>query len=597
MEIKLRGDKKSSEKKVEKLETTNQKIIDFYSKTGLDFDSMNLLIIDMYEKMSNELSGTIDKNMKTDILANIKSEKHNNEIFRKEILSTLNNSVEIYKNEISTIKNFNSILTNEVIGLREIIMKLNNDLTNSIIAKLFEIKQSYVDEIKNIISSKESANIIKLMELVEKENNILVDKTLKTINEIIPKTNAQNANYIESLINNFKLEIGSNINTIKNGENTLNIDDVSKLFDNKYNALLTNIQQTMLMNLNSSEERINKNILDLKDFELIKQNNQEKINEDLTTYLNKFKNSTIKGQQGETKLINVLQEIYTTAEVIDTSNESKKCDILLKRNNKPVILIENKTYQNPVSKDELTKFCRDIEYQNQCGIMFSQTSNISTKENYQIDIINNNVIIYVSNCNYDQDKIKMAICMIDHLYPKINDSTNKNVTIINDDIMVLINEEYKKFLNQRDAIKNYINDTNKKLISQLYEMELPNLNNILLTKFTIVQDVNLTCNICRKFVGLNKKSLSKHMQSCKKKENQVTNSSDNLNETIEEFGNDEENSFDEIIDSLKNSDEKTKENILEQIEEFKRSTTEEQVDEKPKKLKKSYKTKSKETEV
>lgn len=597
METKIRGDKKNPEKKLEKLETTNPKIIDFYVKTGLDFDSMNLLIIDMYDKMSNELSGTIDKNMKTDILANIKSEKHNNEIFRKEILSTLNNSVEIYKNEVSTIKNFNTILTNEIMGLREIIMKLNNDLTNSIIAKLFEIKQSYVDEIKNIISSKESANIIKLMELIEKENTILVDKTLKTINEVVPKTNSQNISYIESLINNFKLEIGTNINTIKNGENTLNIEDVSKLFDNKYNALLTNIQQTMLMNLNSSEERINKNILDLKDFELIKQTNQDKINEDLSIYLNKFKNSTIKGQQGESKLINVLQETYTTGEIIDTSNDSKKCDILLKRNNKPAILIENKTYQNPVSKDEVIKFCRDIEYQNQCGIMFSQTSNISTKENFQIDIINNNVIIYVSNCNYDHDKIKMAVCIIDHLYPKINDNLNKNVTIVNDDIMVLINEEYKKFLNQRDAIKNYINDTNRKLISQLYEMDLPNLNNILQTKFTIVQDINLTCNICKKFVGLNKKSLSKHIQSCKKKESILNNLSNKNNETIEEFGNDEENSFEDIVDSLKNSDEQTKDNVLNQIEEYIKSTTEEHIEEKTKKTKKTRKSKNKEIDV
>jgi len=43
-----------------------------------------------------------------------------------------------------------------------------------------------------------------------------------------------------------------------------------------------------------------------------------------------------------------------------------------------------------------------------------------------------------------------------------------------------------------------------------------------------------------------------------------------------------------------NSDEKTKENILEQIEEFKRSTTEEQVNEKQKK---SRKTKNKEINV
>jgi hypothetical protein len=199
--------------------------------------------------MSNELTGTIDKHMKNDILTNMKTEKNNNEQFRKEILSTLNNSVELYKNEISTIKNFNTILTNEVIGLRDIIMKLNNDLTNSIIAKLFEIKQSYVDEIKSILISKESSNILKLMEMIEKENMILIDKTLKTINEVVPKSNNQNINYIESLINNFKTELNNNIYNIKNTDNNISLEEVSKLIDCKYNNLLSNIQQTMMINL------------------------------------------------------------------------------------------------------------------------------------------------------------------------------------------------------------------------------------------------------------------------------------------------------------------------------------------------------------
>ena len=572
--------------KIQKLETSNPKIVNFYEKTNLDFESMNLLLIEIYEKMSNELTGTMDKNMKSDILSNIKMEKYNNEQFRKEILLTLNNSVELYKNEISTIKNFNTILTNEVIGLRDMIMKLNNDLTNSIIAKLFEIKQLYVEEIKSILVSKESSNILKLMEMIEKENALLIDKTLKTINEIVPKSNNQNINYIESLINNFKIELNSNIQNIKNADNTMNIEEVSKLIDSKYNNLLSNIQQTMVINLNSSEERINKNILELKDFELIKQNDQDKVNTDLLSYLNKFKNSTTKGTNGEAKLYNVLQELYPSGEIIDTSNESKKCDIMVKRNNKPIILLENKSYQNPVSKDEIIKFLRDIEYQNYCGIMLSQTSNISTKEDFQIDIVNNNVVLYISNCNYDKDKIKLAISIVDHLYPKINDNPNKNVTSINNDTMVLINEEYKKFLNQRDAIKMYINDTNKKLISQLYDMELPNLNNILLSKFTIVQDVNLTCDICKKFVGINKKSLSKHKQSCRKKDNIIYEDSIKScedEEKIEEYNNDD------MLEDIKKIDYDTLDNILEQIEEYKKTSSEE----KPKKPQKKYKTKNK----
>jgi hypothetical protein len=515
---------------ITKLETTNRKILDFYEKTKLDFESMNLLIIELYEKMNTELSGAINNNIKNDILLNIKTESNNNDQFRKEILSTLNNSVELYKSEISSIKNINSLLTNEVIGLRDILMKLNNDLTNSIIAKLFEIKQLYVDEIKNLIISKESNNILKLMELIEKENNILIDKTLKTINEILPQNSNQNMNHIESLINNFKYELSANINTMKTNESSLNIDDISKLIDNKYNNLLSNIQQSMQINLNSSEERINKNIIELKDFELIKQTNQEQINTDLKDYLNKFKNSKLKGNSCETKLINILEELYPTAEIIDTSNEGKKCDILLKRVNKVNILFENKDYKTIVCKDEVNKFIRDIEYQNCCGIMISESSTICNKDDFNIDIINNNILLYISNCNYDYDKIKMGINIIDHLHPKINDESNKNTTSISNDILRLINEEYKKFLNQREAIKNYLNDSNKKAINQLYEMEFPNLNIILKSKFTITNDVDLNCPICKSFIGINKKSLSKHLQSCKKKNNKDDTQSESSND-------------------------------------------------------------------
>ena len=99
------------------------------------------------------------------------------------------------------------------------------------------------------------------------------------------------------------------------------------------------------MNINSSEERVTKNILELKEFELIKQNDQDKLNNDLLLYLNKFKNSTTKGSQSEIKLHNILQELYPSAEIIDTCNDTKKCNIMIKRNNKPVVLLENKSYQ------------------------------------------------------------------------------------------------------------------------------------------------------------------------------------------------------------------------------------------------------------
>jgi hypothetical protein len=509
--------KKTNTSNVKKLETYNPKIIDFYDKYKLSFDSMNLLIIEIAENIINDISGKIDNKMTNDILSTIKTDRVENDIFRKEFMSVLTMNAEMYKNEIATIKSFNGVLTNDINNLRELLMRMNNDISNSITAKLYDIRQSYVDDLREIVSKNGSTNILKIIELVEKENNILIDKTIKTINETLPKSQSQNMTQIELLILNFKSELNKNIDTLKDNKSNVTLEDVSSLIDSKYNNLLNNIHQTIINQMTSTEDRINKNINEIKETGIVSQSEQQKVNSDLLTYLNKSKNPTLKGSQSEYKLLNILQELYQKADITDTSNEVKKCDMLLKRDNKPNILIENKIYSGPVSKEEVIKFCRDIEYQNQCGIMLSQTSVISTKENFQIDIMNNNILIYVTNCNYDTDKISLAVNIIDHLYPKINELSNKNTFSINNDTLGSINDEYKRFINQREAMKHYINDVNKKLLNQLTELELPNLSNVLLSKFTIVQDVNLVCNICKKFVGINKKSLSKHKNSCKNK--------------------------------------------------------------------------------
>ena len=120
-------------------------------------------------------------------------------------------------------------------------------------------------------------------------------------------------------------------------------------------------------------------------------------------------------------------------------------------------------------------------------------------------------------------------------------------------------------------------------------MEFPNLNNILLSKFTIIQDINLSCDICKKFIGINKKSLSKHKQACRKKEIIKDNEdiiSDKSSETkIEEYNNDQIKNTDQILDKLQNTDDIVLDNILEQIEEYKKNSSEEKT--------KKYKTKNK----
>ena len=118
-------------------------------------------------------------------------------------------------------------------------------------------------------------------------------------------------------------------------------------------------------------------------------------------------NSSTKGRISENTVFNILLELNPTAEIEYVGNETGKGDILFKRYNRPHIMIENKDYSRNVNKTEVDKFKRDAENLNCSAIMLSQRHGIVEKENYQIEIVNENIYIYVHNVEYSAEKIKI----------------------------------------------------------------------------------------------------------------------------------------------------------------------------------------------
>ena len=57
----------------------------------------------------------------------------------------------------------------------------------------------------------------------------------------------------------------------------------------------------------------------------------------------------------------ILEENIDNAEIIDKSQTAHSCDLLLNRNNKPAILIENKVYTHKVPTTEINKFKSDCK--------------------------------------------------------------------------------------------------------------------------------------------------------------------------------------------------------------------------------------------
>ena len=71
------------------------------------------------------------------------------------------------------------------------------------------------------------------------------------------------------------------------------------------------------------------------------------------------------------------------------------------------------------NKEEIDKFIRDVTNNDCSGVFLSQNTGIVGKENFQMDIHNKNILIYIHCVNYDITKINLAINTIDVLYDKI----------------------------------------------------------------------------------------------------------------------------------------------------------------------------------
>jgi hypothetical protein len=237
-------------------------------------------------------------------------------------------------------------------------------------------------------------------------------------------------------------------------------------------------------------------------------------------------------------LESILIKLYPSSEIINTTGQISSGDFILKRNNQVKILIENKNYESNVPKREIDKFILDVETQNCSGIMISQHSGISFKKNFEIDINNGNILIYIHNMNYESDKIVIACDIIDNLSYKIKElnGTDEHVKI-SSNILQLINEQYQRFIEKKELIISQLNNNTKQIIESLKDLELSELNNILSNKFASSKISNYKCEICNNYLGNSLLSLSRHKTSCRKKQlNNQTNQNNN-NQTNENNNN------------------------------------------------------------
>jgi hypothetical protein len=140
-----------------KLETNNHRICKFYTNNpNIDFEAVNLIFIDLFEKLLNDMNHTMNTTLYSEILSNVNSHSI--------ILQDLKSSFSSMKKDISN---------------------MNNDITSSLLIKFMDIKKEYIEDVKSIITTNTSD---KISLLLDKNNNQLIDKTQLLLNDIVPKT-------------------------------------------------------------------------------------------------------------------------------------------------------------------------------------------------------------------------------------------------------------------------------------------------------------------------------------------------------------------------------------------------------------------------
>jgi hypothetical protein len=453
---------------MENLSTTHPTLLKFYSEhQNIDFETVNLMLVQLLEKIFDS-NDNIDKSSADKMMNSINGLCSNFETFK----STLDLKDKSLQDSITL--NINNMKNDNMTELTRVIEN-KNELSKH------EFKSSVQSIIEN--QNEQIQNNIKLM-----------------LHDQFPKNNELILS-LQPMFNNFQeanKELILSMDSSSSSSKT-NMESYLERLSLNYNNLINNCQSNIL----SRMDTIQTATTSFQDF------------------MNKYQNSSIKGQLSENKLSSILNETFTTGEIINTSGQKCSCDYLLKREDMSDIYFENKDYDRNVPPKEITKFIRDIEEQDSHGVFLSQNSGITSKHNYCIDIHKSNVLVYLHNVNYDPVKIKTAVDIIDHLSSRIEKINSDNGTIeniISQENLENINKEYNDFISHKTNLVQLTRDYHKKLNEQINLLELPNIEKYLNSKFAKIQSSEFVCEICNKWKGTSAKSLAAHKRACKSKQ-------------------------------------------------------------------------------
>lgn len=270
-------------------------------------------------------------------------------------------------------------------------------------------------------------------------------------------------------------------------------------------GMVGKVDQKLFELVNSMQVNIN-NCLETSSFNG-KMTNIEQV---ITNLYNNFThNSSKKGEYAENILSAKLPEAFPDCEIIDTHSENNSGDFHILREGCPKILIESKNFSGNVPKRDIDKFYKDIQLNNCCGILCNTFGGIANKQNFEIDIVENQILIFVHNYQFDMNQLKLAANVIYNTYKLITENEQSDSISITPDFFSSLRLEYDTFLKSFHHHLSII----KTSINSLSDLHFTLINDFFTRKSRkqTVKPPKFMCESCSKSFA-SKWSLTRHIK-------------------------------------------------------------------------------------
>lgn len=244
---------------------------------------------------------------------------------------------------------------------------------------------------------------------------------------------------------------------------------------------------------------------------------EDQLHAQLNGFLQTMHSSQTKGQVSEKQLGSLLVELFPTAEIVNTTGHTASGDFLVKRQGKPDLMVENKTYTRNVDRVEVDKFVRDVLAHGKCcGLFLSQRTGIVGKEDFEIDVQDGNVFLYAHAVDMDPARVRAAVTIIDMLAARlaaIVETEGDTGIAVPRPVLDDINAQYRAFEKKRTELLAAVKEHSKTMLALVGSMELPALTAYLAGSYLVERSV-AKCGVCG-LVCAGQRGLVTHMRKHK----------------------------------------------------------------------------------